>query len=295
MLNMKRRSIVPIAHCSFCHLEDEDVKHALWSCPVLSPVWAPHALAYKLFRRRHSSFLDIMSDLFVLGTTESIAELVFMFWLLWNRRNQMLYRNEVGYLDSIPSLALHLSSEHLNAHDPPATSAPIQPQIKWKSSSISAFKVNYDAALFNDQLKTGVGVIIRDGQGLPIAALCKRFLSLHSVDDAEALAVCEALKFAMEIGISDAEFEGDSLTICNTLRCHDQSFASFGDIIDEACLLARSLQRCSFSHVKREGNRVAHLLARRAIELQEDFLVWLEDVPPYLESVIHSEFIPASI
>lgn len=37
-----------------------------------------------------------------------------------------------------------------------------------------------------------MGVIIRDGQGLPIAALCKRFLSLHSVDDAEALAVCEA-------------------------------------------------------------------------------------------------------
>ena len=46
----------------------------------------------------------------------------------------------------------------------------------------------------------------------------------------------------MEIGISDAEFEGDSLTICNALRCQDQSFASFGDIIDEACLLARSLQ-----------------------------------------------------
>ena len=38
MLNMKRRCIVPIAHCSFCHLEDEDVKHALWSCPVISPV-----------------------------------------------------------------------------------------------------------------------------------------------------------------------------------------------------------------------------------------------------------------
>uniref|UniRef100_A0A2N9G6M3 Reverse transcriptase domain-containing protein n=1 Tax=Fagus sylvatica TaxID=28930 RepID=A0A2N9G6M3_FAGSY len=202
MLNMKRRSIVPTANCSFCHLEDEDVKHALWSCPGLSPVWAPHALAYKLVRRRHSSFLDIMSDLFVLGTTESISELVFMFWLLWNRRNQMLYRNEVGYLDSIPSLALHLSLEYLNAHDSPATSAPIQLQIKWKPSSISAFNVNSDAALFNDQLKTGVGVIIRDGQGLPIAALCKRFLSLHSVDDAEALAVREALQFAMEIGIS---------------------------------------------------------------------------------------------
>ncbi len=135
-----------------------------------------------------------------------------------------------------------------------------------------------------------MGVIIRDGQGLPIAALCKRFKCLHSVDDAEALAAREAMQFAMEIGILDAEFEGDSITICKALRCQDQFLASYGAIIEDVFFLARALQRCSFSHVKREGNRVAHLLARRAIELQDDFLVWLEDVPPYLESVIQSEF-----
>ena len=101
----------------------------------------------------------------------------------------------------------------------------------------------------------------------------------------------------MEIGIANAkvEFEGDSLTICNALQYQDSSFASYGDIIDEACLVARSFHGVSFSHVKREGNRAAHMLARGAIELQNDFLVWLEDVPPYLESVIHSELTPALI
>ena len=98
------------------------------------------------------------------------------------------------------------------------------------------------------------------------------------------------MQFAMEIGILDVEFEGDSLTICNALRCQDQSLASYGAIIEDIFLLAIALQRCSFSHVKREGNRVAHMLARRVIELQDDFLVWLEDVPSYLESVIQSEF-----
>lgn len=263
--------------------------HALWSYPCLTTVWASNALASKLFQRHHVSILDILSDLFVLGQVDSIAELVFMLWLVWNRRNHLVYRNDAASLDSIPLLAGHLSSEYLNAQEFSATSAPVQMRTKWKPSSRAAFKVNFDAALFSEQQKTGVGVIIRDGQGLPIAALCKCFPHLFSVDDAEALAAREALQLAVEVGISDAEVEGDSLTIYNALRCQDLSFASFGEIIAEACLLARSLQRCLFSHVKREGNHAAHMLARRAVDLQEDFLVWLEDVPSYLESVIHSE------
>ena len=208
-----------------------------------------------------------------------------------------MYLNEVESLDSIPALALRLSCEYLSAQELPAISATTQPRIKWKPPSISAFKVNFDAALFSDQQWTGVGVIIRDGQGLPIVALSKHFPYLYSIDDAEALVAREALRFAVEIGISDAEVEvkGDSLTICNTLKCQDSSFASYGDIIDEACLVARSFHGVSFSHVKREGNRATHMLARWAIELQDDFLVWLEDVPPYLESVIHLEFTPALI
>ncbi len=131
-----------------------------------------------------------------------------MLWLLWNRHNQKLYRNEVVSLDSIPTLALHLSFEYLSAQELPATAAPVQPQNKWKPPSVSAFKVNFDATLFNEQQWTGVGVIIRDGQGLPIAALCKRFSYLYSVDDAEALATREALQFSVEIGFQISRLKG---------------------------------------------------------------------------------------
>ena len=62
-----------------------------------------------------------------------------------------------------------------------------------------------------------MGVIIRDGRGFPIATMCKRFQCLHAVDDAEAITAREALQFAVEIGISKAEVEGDSLTICTAL------------------------------------------------------------------------------
>ena len=137
-----------------------------------------------------------------------------------------------------------------------------------------SFKINFDAALFPSQHITRVGVIIRDGRGLPIAALCKQFQCLYMVDDAEATAAREAVTFAREIGISDAEVEGDSLTICNALKNRYSIFVSISDIIDEAHLLAGAFQQISFSHVKRDGNRATHMLAHRALDLQEDFLVW---------------------
>ena len=41
---------------------------------------------------------------------------------------------------------------------------------------------------------------------------------------------------------------------------------------------------CNFQHVRREGNKLAHSLARRAV-LATDTDVWLEELPLYLENV----------
>ena len=40
-----------------------------------------------------------------------------------------------------------------------------------------------------------------------------------------------------------------------------------------------------YSHVKREGNKVAHKLARHALCIS-DFSLWMEDVPSLLLSVV---------
>ena len=112
------------------------------------------------------------------------------------------------------------------------------------------------------------------------------------MDDAEALVVREAVQLAKDVGLAEVEVEGDSLVILNALKQQEVCFASYGDIIQDIHQLACSLDRVVFSHVRRMGNRVAHVLASNAIGLSSDFLVWLEDVPPFLEDVIQSEFSP---
>ena len=57
--------------------------------------------------------------------------------------------------------------------------------IHWRPSTVCDFKVNFDAAVFPKHHTTSVGVVIRNGQGLPLAVACQRFPCVYAVDDAE--------------------------------------------------------------------------------------------------------------
>ena len=78
--------------------------------------------------------------------------------------------------------------------------------------------------------------------------------------------------------------EGDSLQVIKAINNTKPSKASFGHIIDEIKLLSSFLPCYSFVHVRREGNKLAHALAGRAI-LSTDIDVWLEDLPRNLDDV----------
>ena len=49
--------------------------------------------------------------------------------------------------------------------------------------------------------------------------------------------------------------------------------------------LQNSFNFLSFTHVHRQGNNVAHTLARRAIK-QPNLTVWMEDVPPDIRQLV---------
>ena len=65
--------------------------------------------------------------------------------------------------------------------------------------------------------------------------------------------------------------------------------SSFGHILNDINLLSKSFQQVSFCHTRRQGNRVAHGLARMACNFSE-YQVWMEDVPPDLYVVYCSDF-----
>ena len=56
--------------------------------------------------------------------------------------------------------------------------------------------------------------------------------------------------------------------------------SSFGHIIKDCKSITVSLRTCSSSHVRQQGNGVAHALARQA-KNSYPLLVWMEAIPPF--------------
>ena len=82
--------------------------------------------------------------------------------------------------------------------------------------------------------------------------------------------------------------------ICVLLE-QNTCFMSFGDIIKDIQKMACSLQRVAFYHVRKDRNQTAHVLARMTLVCKWNFLVRLEYIQVFLESVIHSEFAKINI
>ena len=118
--------------------------------------------------------------------------------------------------------------------------------------------------MFHDRDEAGLGVVVRDAQGLSMASLAHKIKLPWSVEVVEALAAKRAVQFALEISITKGELEGDLVTIVRALKVEGASHAMFGLIIDDIRALSSNLEKVQFSHIKCRGNCIAHALARHA-------------------------------
>lgn len=100
----------------------------------------------------------------------------------------------------------------------------------------------------------------------------------ESVEMLEALATRRATIFFVELGLQQVVIEGDSETLFKALSGQCLECSSIGLIITDCKSILGFLQTCSFSRPRRQGNCVAHALAKRA-RMSSPLLFWMEFVP----------------
>ena len=156
--------------------------------------------------------------------------------------------------------ALHLVDEYYVANEVKARNrTKVAPTIAWQPPSRGHYKVNADGAVFLNRKQAGASVFIRDDAGDVVAALSKKWKYPLGVVEAEAKALEASVNFARDVG--DVEIKTDSLEIFNVVQRLASPPSSVANVLGGIMVQASFFRQCKFSHTKRQGNVIAHVLA----------------------------------
>ena len=111
-----------------------------------------------------------------------------------------------------------------------------------------------------------------------MVALTQQISLPASVEMVEVLAMRRALWFAKELSFHCLIVEGDSKVIINSINVDNMAQSEFGHILQDIKFLCSFFSCVCFCHIRKQGNCLAHKLARRAVPNPLD--VWMESIPP---------------
>ena len=131
--------------------------------------------------------------------------------------------------------------------------------------------------------------MVRNSDGLVMASLAQQIPLPPSVIEVETLAARRALEFALELGFERIILEGDSESLDKALKMECRNFTTYGHLVQDILFLSTHLSEFKTSLVRRQGNNLAHSLARKS-QFLSHMSVWMEDVPSDLLSVLEADF-----
>ncbi|KAF5481803.1 hypothetical protein F2P56_002425 [Juglans regia] len=180
------------------------------------------------------------------------------------------------------------SAQSFQDGDAATTTARVQLK-KWQKPDVNEVKANWDAATDMEAKRMGMGIVIRDEEGEVLVFICD--VRKHVVDPAlaESWALWKALEICNELALSKVIFEGDAASVINRINKDVEDQSSMGHILEDIKQFFKGKREWNVRFVPRDGNRVAHLLAKHALVLGEE-KIWIEEGPYVIcNAVLHDK------
>jgi len=293
--NLLRKGVGVDDLCPCCMLEVESVIHVLWCCPGAQDVWGCGSALFQKCPYFFSDFPELISYLLSKLNADLMSLFVLIFHRIWLRRNRLIFEGQFSPPLKVFSDASCLFDDfkRFNSKDSMGlASYSVRPNYGklWKPLATGSIKVNWDASLNVNSELVGMGCVIRNGEGIVIAAKCCVCKAVVDPVCAEVMAALVALDFCCELGVDSIECEGDSLQVIKGVSSSGLSLDRIGHFLDAIKEKAATFSNCKWSHCLREANEVAHLLARRASSRCFSH-VWVEALPLFISSASVRDFL----
>ncbi|KAL0014364.1 hypothetical protein SO802_001433 [Lithocarpus litseifolius] len=152
------------------------------------------------------------------------------------------------------------------------------------------YKINVDGAVFKEIGCSRIGVVIRNDRGQLMGAMCKKIELPLTAFETEAVAKEEGILLAWDLGLKDVVIENDSMVVVLALSKATPLPWSIQKVMEGSRQNLSCFNNWSVVHVRRNGNRVAHMLARSAKSVLGN-VIWVEDTPPIIAEQVLNDVI----
>ena len=131
----------------------------------------------------------------------------------------------------------------------------------------------------------GAKVVIRNEEGLIMGAISKKLPCPLGATKVKAKVLEEGIQLEWDLGLRNLDFESDTQVVVGAVASHDPSPCSIQKVVEGVQAGLIVFRSWSCSHVRRQSNMVAHIMAREAWNVS-DSVVWVEDTPSVIVNQI---------
>ncbi|GMY12957.1 putative ribonuclease h protein [Fagus crenata] len=178
----------------------ETIIHALWSCSFAQAVWNNDSIFSELHSAQASTFIDLTWFAKDSVPNLDMNKFAIIAWAIWQRRNALRVNKDADPPDRVYQRAVDRLQEFHHANAKCSSNSTItEVPCRWFPPPNGVLKVNFDGAMFPNQSAAGLGVIIRNDKGTPLATISRKIAMPASVEVVEAQAAREAVLLALRL------------------------------------------------------------------------------------------------
>ncbi|MFQ6643960.1 hypothetical protein Gotur_017426 [Gossypium turneri] len=117
------------------------------------------------------------------------------------------------------------------------------------------------------------GILLRDQRWNAIVLKITYHESIPSPFATEVVACTMAMKLCLDLGLRRLKVERDSLTVIKKAKSSEDNKSEISKYIEDMKKMTKDFQVCTFMHVWRSANGVAHQLVSEWLKLKLEFFM----------------------
>ena len=230
-VRLHKKGVVLDTCCGLCDMEVEDASHIFFNFSFTRSCWAAGRLDFSttLGEVFHNSILFLLS----LQDNLVLCKFFLVLWAIWGQRNNWVWGRQ-----ALPSeVAVRTAFEFCNewnlarVNQQSRSVGTIAGLVYWVRPG--RLKLNIEAAMPKDPRAVGVGMVLRDYDGLLVACKSVVLLFCCSIKEAEATGLREGLQWLLKLHHFKVDVELDAKIMVDAFHSEPLAIDEFGCIIGD--------------------------------------------------------------